>query len=335
MRTCRLRTAFGQQDEKHTRHGTPATMLGQACHEALDELVQTGALRTNTWEEATESAWEAAIARVLADANETGPAELAGYQIKRVRLRQVAGRVRELLLAPEAEGADVITEQTLEGAGGRLFGRPDLIIFGPSAHRIIDYKTGQVVDREGGGIKAAYARQLQLYCYLEHERSGSWPATAHLLPFSGPAVEVQVSAQECTAVADEALTLLDAYNSAAPGAQPPAPAAEACGYCPYAARCTAFWAACDATWRDHLVAAAGTVQSVFQAASGHTTLRLSADGGNAGTDEVVLWNISADEHPQVSEADPGSWAGAVGMHEDTGRGVFTLPPWANLHITAA
>ncbi len=248
---------------------TPATLLGQACHDALDDLIESGALRTDTWAEAAEAAWRAAIARVMADAHDDNPPEhLPGYQIKRVRLRQIAGRVRELLLAPDADGADVLAEETLEGAGGRLFGRPDLIICGDTAHRVIDYKTGQVADKESGAVKDAYARQLQLYAFLERERSGSWPTSAHLLPFSGQPVEVDVAPEQCEAVAEEAVELLDAFNATVPGHQPANASPGTCGFCPFSARCPALWASCGSSWAPDLVATAGTAHDVFTTVGG-------------------------------------------------------------------
>ena len=97
-------------------------------------LVQTGRIYDDTWLAAVEDAWQVAIADVMATAGHAPEAAyLPGYQIKRVRLRQVTARVRELLMAPEAKDAAVITEPTLEAKNGRLFGRPDLIIQVPES----------------------------------------------------------------------------------------------------------------------------------------------------------------------------------------------------------
>ena len=65
-------------------------------------------------------------------------------------------------------------------------------------------------------MKDAYLRQLQLYAYLEHEATGSWPSSGHLLPFTGSAVEANVSSEECVRIASEAEKLLDDFNETVP-----------------------------------------------------------------------------------------------------------------------
>jgi RecB family exonuclease len=333
MRTCKLRVAFAQQKNGAKAGHTPATFLGQACHDALDRLVREGALLEDDWLAATELAWQSAIASLTERAPElSDPERIPGYQIKRVRLRNVAGRMRELLTAPEATGADVLPEEPFEAADGRLYGRPDLILLGPTVHRIIDYKTGSIHEHDSGDVKAAYVRQLQLYAFLEHERSGSWPDSAHLLPLTGQAVEVNVTADQCESTAREALDLLAKFNAAVPGPQPASPSPGACGYCPYAPRCPEFWSACDPTWSPGLNAVAGVVTKVFRTDNGLVTLTVRPSAGTIDSDEVVLWNIAPHDHSDASLAAPGKRVGAVSLRLDESRGVFVVPPWGSLRV---
>ena len=102
----------------------PAALLGLACHDALDQLVDSRSLFSDEWQDAAEQAWQRAISRVADDLALEGPAEeLSGYQIKRVRLRQVAARIRELVGQPDEARVKLVPEETLESKDGLLYGR--------------------------------------------------------------------------------------------------------------------------------------------------------------------------------------------------------------------
>ena len=162
---------------------------------------------------------------------------------------------------------------------------------------------------------------------------GAWPQSAHLLPFSGsPTVTIPVEPAACEALADDARRLIAAFNAAVPGTQPATPSLQGCGYCPFPPQCDPFWAACGADWQPNLLAVAGTVLDTFTTTGGDITLKLSSEAGNAGTEEVVIWNVSPHDHPGVTPARRGSRAAAVSLVADVDRGVFKVPPWGLLCV---
>lgn len=310
--------------------------LGEACHDVLDRAVAAGILRDQDWHDRVSELWDEEVLRQQSDAEGDG-AGLAriwpGYQLKRARLFRVAALVREVLLAAPAH-AEILTEQPLAAYGGRLFGRPDLIVRSEGSHRIIDYKSGGILDRETQQPRESYVRQLQLYAYLEHEASGGWPETAHLFPLHGAPVEVDVDPEACRAVAEAAIEALEAYNAAAPGTQPARPAPETCGMCSFAADCPAFWKAYSPEWANSVLAAAGVVGRVVITPLGGTTIELSATDGSI-TGPLVIRNIDGSEHPAAYAAAPGVEAAAVGFVREDGRESCRLPPWGLLSVRDA
>jgi PD-(D/E)XK nuclease superfamily len=237
LHECKLRFAFGQHPSTRAFTGTPATRLGTVCHNVLDEAVQRQILQLDDWRSRIEQLWDTKLTELARrDGLSDDPTRWPGYQLKRARLFQVAGRIREFLDALPTE-AEVLTEQPLSAQDGRLYGRPDLIIRSTQRHQIIDYKSGGVLDRETKQPREAYARQLQLYAFLEHEASGSWPTSAHLFPLQGASVEIDIEPERCSELAAEALNELDAYNTAVPLTPQASPTPAHCRWCSHTTAC--------------------------------------------------------------------------------------------------
>jgi PD-(D/E)XK nuclease superfamily len=214
----------------------------------------------------------------------------------------------------------VLTEQPLSADGGVLYGRADLVIRGKERHQIIDYKSGAVVERDTQLPRAAYVRQLQLYAYLEHASSGSWPSTAHLFPLHGAPVEISVEPAECTSAASDALTALHDYNAAVGAPQPARPSPEHCKWCAAAPVCDAFWQACDQTWSPSVCAVSGTVTSAFGTDLGGTTIHVDQRAGSlSGDGSIVIKNIDSGVLGDRVLLAPGDEVAATGLVPD-GRG---------------
>jgi CRISPR/Cas system-associated exonuclease Cas4 (RecB family) len=319
LHECSLRVAFAQDNRDGRSRGSTAARLGSVCHAVLDKAVRNGLLEQPNWRGGVERLWDAELAyetdRAVAVGLTEQPKKWPGYQLKRARLLQVAERVRTFLTALPGD-AEVRTEESLTADHGRLYGRPDLIIRSSARHQIIDYKSGAVVERETNRPRQAYVRQLQLYAYLEHEATGSWPTTAHLFPLQGAPVEIEVDPQVCSQLAKSALDALDTYNAAVPQTPPPSPAPEHCRWCPYAVACASFWEECDETWSSAVLAVAGLVTRVFATQLGGVTAELNVEAGSIADARVVIKNIDAAVHADAGRLRVGDGIAVVGLLPD-------------------
>ncbi|HET8892542.1 MAG TPA: PD-(D/E)XK nuclease family protein [Gaiellaceae bacterium] len=323
LHECKLRFAFGQQPSRHAFGGTPATRLGTVCHNVLDEAVRTGILQLEDWRSRIEQLWDSQLAEFTRrERLSDDPARWPGYQLKRARLFHVAGRIRELLEALPAD-TELLTEQPLAAEGGRLYGRPDLIIRSTERHQIIDYKSGGVMDRETNQPRDAYARQLQLYAFLEHDASGTWPTSAHLFPLQGAPVEIDIEAERCSEVAAQALDELAAYNAVVPLTPEANPTPAHCRWCPHATVCGPFWEACDESWAPTVLAAAGRVTRVFQTPLGGVTVYFDVDSGSVKEEGLLIKNIDPALHEDTLRAVEGGEVAATGLvADDRGSGYW-------------
>src|SRR5205823_6189937 len=148
----------------------------------------------------------------------------------------------------------------------------DLIVRSAEVHVIVDYKTGSFLEPGTEQLKASYERQLMLYACLEAEASGAWPEQALLVPLGAEPVTRRIDPTACQRLAQEVLAALERWQAWV-GDPPPANALpQTCGWCPYAARCPAFWRACDTEWARDLLALRGDVASMATTPLGGITL---------------------------------------------------------------
>ena len=323
LHECKLRFAFGQHPSSHAFGGTPATRLGTVCHNVLDEAVRDRTLQLEDWRTRIEQLWDSKLAELARrERFSDEPTRWPGYQLKRARLFQVAGRIREFLEALPRE-AEVLTEQPLTAEEGRLYGRPDLIIRSSERHQIIDYKSGGVLDRETNQPREAYARQLQLYAFLEHETSGTWPMSAHLFPLQGAPVEIDIEPERCLELVAQALNELEAYNTAVPLTPQADPTPAHCRWCPHTTVCGPFWEACDESWASTLLAAAGHVTRSFGTPLGGVTVYLDVDSGSLDEESLVIKNIDPALHEDAGRVAAGDEVATTGLvADDRGSGYW-------------
>lgn len=299
-------------------------------------MVRDGYLIFDAWEARLDEAWDTEIAsEVLAMASENDsrsarevPERWADYEVKRARLSHVAQRVRELLLQLPPE-ATILPEVSLEGYDRRLRGVADLVMRPPGTHRVVDYKTGGVLDARSNMPREKYVRQLQLYAALEEESTGQWPETLHLLPLRGAPVEVDVDPGACKALATEALELLSTFNAACPGPQPASPSLEGCSECPFSARCPDFWGACE-SWPEGLLAVRGRAIRILNSELNGVSVELVRESGTVISERVLLRNIDPETHPEVRDTVVGARVAATGLREEKLRGTYRVPPWGHL-----
>lgn len=341
VRLCYLQGAFRQQGSGSPTSRNPAQVLGDLCHEVLEELVNTGAIREEHWAEALDPVWRRVVDRTAGEVHQAphepslagAPAQWPGYVIKRARLAKAARRLHDLLDRVEP-GAEFMSEIPLSSADGRLQGRPDLIVRGATQTWIVDYKTGSVVDEDGVTPRPTYVRQLHFYALLERENAGRWPTHGFLVPLNGPILEVAIDPGVSSGIGRDALQVIDGFNAVAPGVQPAAPGPVACRYCAWATRCGPFWEACDSSWDAPIVAAAGVVQSAVRTAIGGVSLVLDVHAGSVGAASVVVRNVSLAQHPSVAEVSEGAEIALVNLRRLNRSEEFGLPPWGTLGIWA-
>jgi hypothetical protein len=265
-------------EEAVSRRGD-AQRIGEICHEVLESLVHDGLLQSGSWQDELEQRFAELLAR---HEGETG-GRLRGERLAVARLRKVAGRMAAFLegVPPDAQ---ILTEAALVAAGGRLFGRVDLIVRSADAHVIVDYKTGAFLETGTHRLKESYERQLMLYACLEAEASGTWPDQALLVPLGAEPVSLEIDPAACERLLQDVIEALERWEAWVGAAPPANPSPEACGWCPFAARCVAFWAACAPDWKDTLLATRGRVLSSATTPLGGTTLRIeSREGSVIGT----------------------------------------------------
>ena len=328
LRACRLRVAFGQQAGGQAQ-ASPAAKLGIICHRVLDEMASTQSIWQQSWQTQLESFWRQESEQ---EAGSLGVAERwPNYQLKRARLGRTAARLRELLINLPPDSV-VIPEQSMVGLDGRLRGRPDLVIRGPKAHLVIDYKSGPAVDRQTLATRPSYERQLRLYALLEAESSGRWPDAAHLLPLEGEPVAIGIAEADCREVAADAMRILDLFNEATPGRQPPIVSPETCSVCSYATQCLPFWSSCTAEWASTFLAVHGIVSSAKSTPLGGVSLQIQPYQGSIAEPSVLLRNIDIDSHPSALHAGVGTEIAATGLRHESSRDSYRLTPLSSLRF---
>lgn len=305
--------------------GNPKAWLGTAYHAALAALAGAGR-GANSTRELVDHNWNAAIAALESRAmahplnQRFGPAlTWPGYQLT---LAMVHLRAEELALpaAASREGsreggrAAESREHSLVACAGRLRGRPDLVRDG----ELIDFKTGSIYDHLAGGddhgaLNPACVRQLRIYAYLVHSATGCWPSRGLLVPMAGRPEVVELTPPECQVEVNEALRLLDAYNTGLARATEPwemaSPSPEACRWCSFKTICLAFWRSVDQSWAEVLDGeyATGLLPESPRRTHGGLALavRLAVEAGTVPEQILDLASLSAAVHTSLLEALPG------------------------------
>jgi RecB family exonuclease len=326
LNACPLQLAFATQGSRAGAVPGDRQRIGQICHDVLESLVRDGQLRSSTW----PASLEARFVELLARNQGAKGATVRGSRLAFARLRKVAGRMADLVQQLPAD-AEVLTEEELTAADGRLFGRLDLIVRSAGRHMIIDYKTGSFLEPGTAQLKATYERQLMLYAYLEAEASGSWPEEAVLVPFGAEPVTLNIDPNACQRLSQDVLAALDQWQAWI-GRPPPANASTStCRWCPFAARCPEFWAACNTSWSDDLLAMRGRVTSIATTPLGGVTLQIASTQGSV-LGAVAVRNVEPAEFPGLMNMGVGDAIAIVGMRNDANERVFTTAPAARLSL---
>jgi hypothetical protein len=254
--------------------GNPKAWLGKAYHAVLERLWAPGKVDS---ESRFDELWGNAIAALQAQAiahpmnkRFADPVRWPGYHLVRAfALLRAQEALSSQTPTPISTGytGRVIREKDLFAMDGKLVGKPDVII----GNEIRDYKSGRIYEEDSDGnqsVKEAYIRQLRLYGRLVEEHFGVCPTKGVLLPMQGAAVEISLNHQACASESEEAIRLLDGYNSQlqTTGAVSDlaAPSPTACRWCQYKVLCPAFWENVNEGWTEGL--GGGCVQGTLECA---------------------------------------------------------------------
>ncbi len=253
------------------------------------------------------------------------PERWRGYQLKRARLLQVAAPHPSVpsRASARAGAAD-------RGAPHRR-GRPALRTAptsssGAERHRIIDYKSGGVLDREYRTPTRGVRTPAAALCVPRARRERKLATSAHLFPLQGAPIEIDVEPDTCLALAADALSALHAYNDLVPAPQPASPAPEICRWCAAATVCSPFWDSCDTTWAPIVQAAAGVVSRAFVTPLGGVTMHIEAAAGSTGVETVVVKNVDPGVFADAEVVSEGDEVAATGLiADDRGTGYWVGP----------
>jgi len=264
MRMCLLRGGLSRSRDLSTFIlGNPKAWLGNAYHEVLEILSRThlpeDVFLSNLnvyWHDAVKKQHDR-MKRHPLDQRFGNPPTWPGYNLVLASLRARAQNLREEYLMHGEHSVEhkavegVLFEREFRSFAGRLVGRPDVVI----GKEIRDYKTGGVFETSDDlpdcEVKESYARQLYIYGYLVKEVFGVWPERGVLLPMSGGRAEIMLDPDSCTREAEEAVALLDTYNTAihTKSAEHLASASvDSCKWCQFKILCPAFWNTANASW---------------------------------------------------------------------------------------
>lgn len=260
-----LRSAF-RRDELYRKDifPSPQSVIGNATHKLKEVAIrgdlkgQTGAALRNEasrlWEEEIDKGYGKMRSMALADP--PVPTEWYRYQINRMSaIRDLEGLATTLYSADSNEQFRADPEVLLKAYDGTLQGIVDLVRKSDDGIEIVDYKTGDLLERENPQhmepqIKPAYTRQLLLYAHLYHQQTGIWPTKVTIGKADGSqSFSFNPDQLEADRLAAEALEMLEQYNEdARSGSLLATPSEEACRYCAFKAACSSFFGAANAEW---------------------------------------------------------------------------------------
>lgn len=277
------------------------TYFGNATHKVI-ELATKGEL---TDEPAIRQRFDELIAEYEAELLARGWTYLVPLKLHVVDFgpRRKRAIQRALSLVPTHTltmgvlGGSYQIEERFQSDCKKVVGYIDAIRKTPDGIEIIDYKSGQILDETGLGIKAAYRQQLWLYAYLYWQRHGIWPVRLLLIGLTGAPVEVPYLPADAIATYQHAVSRLavineqiDALNwsELAIGVDP-----STCSYCPVRPACPSYTILPSAKGFSDIV---GSLTLIRELANGTLFIQLSdGESSNSITDVPMMYQLTLRE----------------------------------------
>jgi len=231
---------------------------------------------------------------------------------------------------PAPAPALALREQQFVGMGGKLIGKPDVVL----PQEIRDYKSGSLYEEDADGIevaKASYLRQLRLYGHLVRENRGYCPPMGRLMAMDGKTVEVELDEHACLAEAKEAIGILDSFNSklgtAHSVAEVASPSPTSCRWCPFKTICPAFWKNVNPSWIELGSAAIqGTLNADPTAIHNGRAVAIALDAvAGTQTGSVSIAPLDQTIFPHISKFRKGEQVRIVNLRAREDGQVFPTP----------
>jgi RecB family exonuclease len=324
LRVCPLHVAFdvGHAGRRRLGRPSPAAIPGIAAHAALQTLVESGLLTSDSLEEEAAKAWISALCGVLGiEATERDLARIVPpFYLFGERIVNVARTLAQLTADSDCE-----TEVDLASRDGLLTGTADLVVTTRSGEVwIADYKSRLHDPTTNPRVSDEYSQQLRLYSFMLHEQRSQWALRALLIPLDGKPVEVSVDPETCQSVANAAAEALRQFQSTALSDQPAHPSPTACRFCPHTAPCPAFAQSLDESWAQQVLACVGEVIAVETSTQGGTAIRIAVEAGSLDSSDVWLVRVSQNLLPRGAPPRLGARIAATGLSQAGQIGTYTV-----------
>lgn len=328
LRECPLREVWAANRVAPALPRSAQSRLGTVVHRVLARSSRTTAGSGESVEDLWEEELEAVETEMRAIWFEARLAPLAAsspdFEVRRLRAvakgRELAAQaVRSVGGGVGLEGCG--HELWVQSKSGCLAGFVDQVRW-DGGLVIRDFKSGAISSLKGDDevptIRQAYVEQVRLYASLYRDTFGRWPDRLELVPLSGEAIELPMSARECeeaAADAERALakvnevircasSSLDCYSLLA------TPTAEACRGCLFRPMCGPYSVHSKDAAAGWPVDVVGCVELRREAANGSIAFSIRERGGES----VSIRGLQrGDRHPGLDDVTVGATVGLFNL----------------------
>jgi len=267
LMACQLRVAFQRDPSLRSwRRPSTYTALGLAAHAVTEAAFrrkgwasEAGAIRAQLqalWDKEVEQS-AASLVKAWAPAEPPPPPEWPGYALTRARTIRRATRMLSKPLSERPQPSDGTgVEVELRDPASGLFGRADRIEVDGDSTRVLDLKTGlnQADPTED------QQRQLLLYSFLVHRKTGTWPRSIAIEDATGSQCVLPLHPSEAEEAVFEAQSAVSRFNDVVDAdgfVELANPSPELCRWCAFRVLCRPFWETLSSDWEQR--AAMGSV----------------------------------------------------------------------------
>lgn len=252
---------------------TPTLALGNAAH-AVSEMVYNGEFDTLDPEnvlprlvEAFDKEIEQRRTKMIENAGGREvpvPRRWRNYRTIRSRLPRFLAS--EVELRQDGNAPELLAvEDEFTSQDGVIYGCPDRIERDGDVVRVVDLKSGLTHPE---GIPDQYRRQLMLYAYLWHEKTGDWPDEAAVQRVDGRLESIDVEPDQILALVDTIRTRRDEANQLLQSGEGDdalaEPSPDACKWCRRRPYCKPFAESIDESYALGGPCIFGTVTDVIE-----------------------------------------------------------------------